>query len=263
MTVQEYVPQEYEGNRGMINNSTLGPYVAVDLQKHGFVMLREKPKQSYSCWKWIGVFSFTVVLLASAFLTLMYFDIIPSLKASPETKLQVEGTLPVNITPEENNTLPEALKQMAIKPQTPAAHLVADVSSDLKWLSDVDQAFLENGMKLEDGVELIIPRNGLYFIYVQAVFETNQVKELTGSGDCVQSTDLSISVQRYSESYPVYVSILSTSRSLCLPKMKDSFHLPLYQGALFKLLKGDKLKVLIDPLEFVDDRKTFFGAFAL
>ncbi|MGH0137943.1 UNVERIFIED_CONTAM: hypothetical protein FKN15_030370 [Acipenser sinensis] len=174
--------------------------------------------------------------------------------------------------------MPAQLKQVSDKKEAgkPAAHLIAaDLSKDhtkLSWLSNANQAFLENGMRLENEQELVIPTEGLYFIYAQVVFKGKGSSEGKGASDLSNgcsgrgssSNILSLSVERWSDAYPMYESILSTSRSLCLQRNQGGvWTVPLYQGALFKLNKGDKLKVKASPLTLINDSKTFFGAFAI
>ncbi|XP_041091411.1 lymphotoxin-alpha-like [Polyodon spathula] len=128
-------------------------------------------------------------------------------------------------------------------------------------------------MRLENEQELVIPADGLYFIYAQVVFKgmgsseedkgaSNSWNGCSGRGSSTKI--LSLSVERWSDAYPVYESILSTSRSICLQTNQGGvWTVPLYQGALFKLAQGDKLKVNANLLNLINDSKTFFGAFAV
>nr|XP_015195199.1 PREDICTED: lymphotoxin-alpha-like [Lepisosteus oculatus] len=154
-------------------------------------------------------------------------------------------------------------------PQNPAAHLMANSSQQpgtpLRWLSDMDQAFLQQGMELSaDGRELLVPRAGLYFLYAQATFSSSSSSPGAGGPCGGRPEPLSLQVERHSPSYPDFVPLLSAARSPCPPGGPGRFWtVPLYQAALFKLLGGDRLRVTAGPLGLLDDQKTFLGAFAV
>ncbi|MGH0154458.1 UNVERIFIED_CONTAM: hypothetical protein FKN15_027072 [Acipenser sinensis] len=249
--------------------------LALDIENRGLIVVRETSKKSDRCWKRISLVSFLLLTAATFVLAMMYFGVIPS---KIEQTNRVASTTQESFTEKVIENMPAQLKQVSDKKDArkPAAHLIAaDLSKDhtkLSWLSNANQAFLENGMRLENEQELVIPAEGLYFIYAQVVFRGKGSSEGKGASDLSNgcsgrgsSTNiLSLSVERWSDAYPMYESILSTSRSLCLQRNQGGvWTVPLYQGALFKLNKGDKLKVKASPLTLINDSKTFFGAFAI
>ncbi|XP_041081853.1 lymphotoxin-alpha-like isoform X1 [Polyodon spathula] len=248
--------------------------LALDIERSGLVVVRETSKKSDRCWKRIGLLSFMLLTAATLVLVMMYFGVIPS--KIKQTNTVISTTPEVSMEVIEN--MRDSLKQIPDKKygRKPSAHLIADFSkghTKLSWLSNVNQAFLQNGMRLENEQELVIPADGLYFIYAQVVFkgmgssseDKGASNSWNGCSGCGSSTKiLSLSVERLSDAYPMYESILSTSRSIYLQKNQGGVWIaPLYQGALFKLTQGDKLQVKASPLDLINDSKTFFGAFAV
>uniref|UniRef100_H3ADP4 Tumor necrosis factor n=2 Tax=Latimeria chalumnae TaxID=7897 RepID=H3ADP4_LATCH len=162
---------------------------------------------------------------------------------------------------EEGN--PEAQKQTSNKSQKSAAHLVGETNADGKliWVGDVDHAFLRT-MKLVNN-SLVIPEDGLYFVYSQVVFR----------GSSCPYTLLTHEILRFSDSYPVEVPLLSASKSICSIETGSHhhqhrphhWHKSIYQGAVFSFNRGDKLSTLTEHVSLLDleQGKTFFGAFAL
>ncbi|MBN3284081.1 TNFA factor, partial [Polyodon spathula] len=225
--------------------------LALDIERSGLVVVRETSKKSDRCWKRIGLLSFMLLTAATLVLVMMYFGVIPS-------KIKQTNTV-ISTTPE--------VSMEVIETDFSKGH------TKLSWLSNVNQAFLQNGMRLENEQELVIPADGLYFIYAQVVFkgmgssseDKGASNSWNGCSGCGSSTKiLSLSVERLSDAYPMYESILSTSRSIYLQKNQGGVWIaPLYQGALFKLTQGDKLQVKASPLDLINDSKTFFGAFAV
>ncbi|XP_055075840.2 tumor necrosis factor a (TNF superfamily, member 2) [Misgurnus anguillicaudatus] len=136
----------------------------------------------------------------------------------------------------------------------------------LEWKNDQDQAFSQGGLKLENN-KIIIPEDGLFFVYSQASFH------LTCTSNSVDPDDhevhLSHAVMRYSDSYADDKPLFSAMRSACVqvPDSEMSWYNTIYLGAAFQLRAGDKLstKTSNSFASRIDsgDGKTFFGAFAL
>ncbi|KAM3858221.1 tumor necrosis factor a (TNF superfamily, member 2) [Diretmus argenteus] len=145
----------------------------------------------------------------------------------------------------------------------------------LEWKMDVDQSHC-HGFQL-DSNEIVIPRSGLYFVYSQVSFEVNCHSD-ADAADAKSMVHLSHTVKRWSASYgdddakKVYRSILHTVRTACQKTTggdddKGSWFSTVNMGAVFTLMKGDRLKAPIEEklLAVLDDKpgNTFFGAFAL
>lgn len=138
---------------------------------------------------------------------------------------------------------------------------VADVTDDKKavtWLNDVDQAFANGIDNTED--KIVVPRSGLYFVYSQVSFK----------GQCKkgQPVYLSHNIERLAVSYTEKRNLLSASKTACVEthgSSKDIWYKSIYQGAVFKLEKGDTLSTKtggVDKL-VVDGGNSFFGVFEL
>ncbi|XP_066580120.1 lymphotoxin-alpha [Amia ocellicauda] len=157
--------------------------------------------------------------------------------------------------------------------------MLSENRAELSWLSNVDQAFLHSDMALvANNTELLVPKDGLYFLYTQATFQSpaSSSTSLAQRGRPCRGEDgnplfLSLKVEQYSLSLPDrLLPILSASRSLCLPMGHDGgdsrfkfWTVPLYQGALVRLSQGDRLRVKMDPMKLLDDHTSYFGAFAV
>lgn len=115
---------------------------------------------------------------------------------------------------------------------------------------------------MEDN-KIIIPDNGLYFVYSQASFRV----------PCHVDTEeevihLSHKIQRLSDSIGSEASLMSAIRSVCLSAAQEDGrgrYTAIYLGAVFKLNKGDKLWTETNQLSLLetDDGKTYFGVFKL
>lgn len=137
----------------------------------------------------------------------------------------------------------------------------------LEWKSDQDQAFFQGGLTLENN-EIIIPDDGLYFVYSQASFHLTCKSNLVDPDD-QEAVHLSHAVLRYSDSYADYKPLFSAMRSACVqvPDSEMSWYNTIYLGAAFQLRAGDRLctKTSNSFASRIEsgDGKTFFGAFAL
>ncbi|XP_033929494.1 LOW QUALITY PROTEIN: tumor necrosis factor [Melopsittacus undulatus] len=157
----------------------------------------------------------------------------------------------------------------------PAAHVVASSSSpSLQWAADVAPAQMRNGFRLH-GNRLVVPRDGLYFVYAAAAFQ--------GGGGCSSPPPplLRLAVSRYSQEYPKDVTLLTAVRSVRRECRGGGAALPwrrgdalswgrchgdghrcchgdglwfesLYQGAVFQLRRGDQLAATTTAGRFLD-----------
>ncbi len=142
-----------------------------------------------------------------------------------------------------------------------------DVCKDsLDWKQNQDQAFVSGGLELVDR-KIIIPNDGIYFVYSQVSFHISCKNDMTEDHGAVH---MSHAVLRYSESYGSDNPLFSAIRSACV-HTSDTEDLLLYDtiylGAAFNLRAGDKLhtKTTTELLPRVENEngKTFLGVFAL
>ncbi|XP_016141578.1 tumor necrosis factor a (TNF superfamily, member 2) [Sinocyclocheilus grahami] len=140
------------------------------------------------------------------------------------------------------------------------------VSTDsLDWKKNQDQAFATGGLDLVEG-EIIIPTDGIYFVYSQVSFHVSCKTDMPEDHDVVH---MGHAVERYSDSYVDYKALFSAIRSACVhaSDTDDLWYNTIYLGAAFSLQAGDKLRTkttkALLPLVESDNGKTFFGAFAL
>nr|AIL81467.1 tumor necrosis factor alpha 1 [Carassius carassius] len=140
------------------------------------------------------------------------------------------------------------------------------VSKDtLYWRKDQDQAFTSGGLKLA-GREIIIPTDGIYFVYSQVSFHIRCKTDIPEDHDVVQMSHI---VFRYSDSYGGYKPLFNAIRSACeqATDSDDLWYNTIYLGAAFSLRAEDRLctntTIALLPRVESDNGKTFFGVFAL
>lgn len=144
-----------------------------------------------------------------------------------------------------------------------------DAQDSLYWTTDVDQSFSKGDLKLEDNA-IVIPRNGLYFVFTQASYNVpcSTSKKNTDDG----YTPLSHKVQWLSPTSPSTKKhyLLSGIKSTCETKTKEEMNDEpvldfIYLGGVFQLHKGDKLLTETSRKADIDreSSKTFFGVFEL
>lgn len=154
----------------------------------------------------------------------------------------------------------------------------------VEWKNQVDQSHSQGGLKLDNN-EIVIPHNGLYFVYSQASFRvkcsSHDDADDDDSDDDANSPmiHLSHTVKRWSSSYgnedtkPSYYTILHSVRTACQKTESSdadeqgSWFSAIYMGAVFNLKAEDRLKTEMEQkmlLNLEDEPgKTFFGVFAL
>ncbi|KAI3358384.1 hypothetical protein L3Q82_014692, partial [Scortum barcoo] len=152
-----------------------------------------------------------------------------------------------------------------------------DMKNSVEWKSHVDQSHSQGGLELNNN-EIVIPQNGLYFIYSQASFRVSCSSSDTDDSTSKPMVHLSHTVQRWSSSYgtvdgkKVYQTILHSVRTACQktdssePDQEGSWFSAVYMGAVFNLKTGDRLRTVMEEkmLKDLEDEpgKTFFGVFA-
>ncbi|XP_051966453.1 tumor necrosis factor-like [Xyrauchen texanus] len=163
-------------------------------------------------------------------------------------------------TPSEHGNI---LKQIAESTKA-AIHLHAkQESGSLKWVSGVDQSFVQGGLKLVEN-DILIPADGLYFVYSQVSYSVHCKSNKDNEED---ELHLSHSIWRYSDAMgPEKMPLQNSVQSVCQSGQKEkTTYSTLYLGAVFKLLEGDKLSTKTSKVTDIDENyaKTFFGVFAL
>ncbi|XP_070777740.1 tumor necrosis factor a (TNF superfamily, member 2) [Enoplosus armatus] len=163
-----------------------------------------------------------------------------------------------------------------------AIHLQGEYNPNMKtsveWKNQVDQAHSQGGLELNNN-EIVIPRNGLYFIYSQASFRVSCSSNAADDTTSKSMVHLSHIVQRWSSSYGnygeklSYHTILHSVRTACQktagsdPDDEESWFSAVYMGAVFSLNRGDRLKTVMEEkmLPNLEEKpgNTFFGVFAL
>ncbi|XP_053907961.1 tumor necrosis factor isoform X2 [Cuculus canorus] len=157
---------------------------------------------------------------------------------------------------------PELLQ--APRGDKPAAHVVASSSSSpgsLVWDDRVAPSVVRNGVRLR-GNRLVVPRDGLYFVYAAAAFHGGRCPPRAPP-----TPPLRLSVSRFSQEYPRDVPLLSAVRSVCpgaRPRRRrrrdeeeedegrQLWFESLYQGAVFQLRRGDQLAATTTSGRFLD-----------
>ncbi|RVE63110.1 hypothetical protein OJAV_G00165100 [Oryzias javanicus] len=163
----------------------------------------------------------------------------------------------------------QSLKQISSNSKA-AIHLQGFISEEdaaLKWADDVGHAFSRGGFKLVKN-EIIIPSEGLYFVYSQASFAVSCSGD-GGAGTSRSPTQLSHRIKRFSDSIGNETSVMSALRSVCQSGAQvgagHNWYNAIYLGGVFSLNRGDRLWTETSPVSELeeDDGNTFFGVFAL
>uniref|UniRef100_A0A3P8WS65 Tumor necrosis factor a (TNF superfamily, member 2) n=1 Tax=Cynoglossus semilaevis TaxID=244447 RepID=A0A3P8WS65_CYNSE len=150
------------------------------------------------------------------------------------------------------------------------------MTNSVEWQDEVEQTHSQGGLKLDNN-EVVIPHHGLYFVYSQVSFQVSCGDADVGAVSSPQ-VHLSHTVQRWSSSFgsdkvKSYRTILHSARTVCQKTAsadsadEGSSFAAVYMGAVFNLLKGDRLRTVMEEnmLPFLEDDpgKSFFGVFAL
>ncbi|KAJ8367678.1 hypothetical protein AAFF_G00313780 [Aldrovandia affinis] len=171
---------------------------------------------------------------------------------------------------ENRNGLQLKLRQLA-GIEKDAIHLTGEYdkeanSTAVTWIANSDHGFIQGKLALE-GNKIVIPHNGLYFVYSQASFYLKcGVKQGDPTGELLS---VRYALLRWSDSYGrVWKPLLNTERSVCRRAEGEGLgYSGIYLGAIFKLQEGDMLATYVPNhlLSNVEENsgQTFFGAFAL
>ncbi|XP_020633122.2 tumor necrosis factor [Pogona vitticeps] len=163
------------------------------------------------------------------------------------------------------SSLPQTLSVQAVRSGKPAAHAIASLNhrDELVWTTNVAPSVLENGMRLDTSDNsLVVPSSGLYFVYSQVVFHKES---------CTKPVLLTHTISWLSDQFQSEVELLKSIKTTCEGgkdaegKSKLWFE-SIYQGAVFKLHKGDRLWSKTDSLEYLDltrQGQIYFGVIAM
>nr|APW29989.1 TNF-alpha2 [Cynoglossus semilaevis] len=229
------------------------------------VMVKEKSSSKWT-WKILGAF----FLLALALGGILIFPWHRKRSEMQPSHLNEDSA--------EKKELHYALQQFSSKTQA-AIHLEGSYENDnestravFQWKNGQGQAFAQGGFKLVNN-QIVIPQNGLYFVYSQASIRVLCIDgHYLGAAEEEVVTPLSHRVWRYSDSIGVRISIMCAIRSACPSTAQGDHYVDLqgwyhaiYLGAVFHLNKGDKLWTETNQLLELEteEGKTFFGVFAL
>ncbi|XP_074385921.1 LOW QUALITY PROTEIN: uncharacterized protein LOC141725795 [Zonotrichia albicollis] len=136
----------------------------------------------------------------------------------------------------------------------PAAHVVASPwpssRGSLRWQAGVAPALVRNGVRLRGRTRLVVPRDGLYFVYASAAFSGGRC----GARGAPPRRPLRLAVvAALSREYPRDVPLLRAARSVCPPGgLGGLWAETLYQGAVFQLRRGDRLAATTSAGRFLD-----------
>ncbi|CAB1320399.1 unnamed protein product [Coregonus sp. 'balchen'] len=146
----------------------------------------------------------------------------------------------------------------------------------VEWTDKVGQGFSQGGLELDNN-EIVIPQDGLYFVYNQASFHVSCKADPKHPND-QEMVHLSNTVKRWSLSYgsednKKYQTLLNSVRTVCKKSSNSEaasegkWYNAVYVGAVFRLERGDRLQTVIEkrllPHLGSGDGKNFFGVFAL
>ncbi|XP_075774426.1 tumor necrosis factor isoform X2 [Pelodiscus sinensis] len=223
-----------------------------DVEKGGVVVVRES-QAGNGCWKCLSICSFLLLTGATAVFALLQFR--------NEGQWVIQDFRESRSSGQRQELGPMTLKLQAQSLTKPAAHVVAShESKELVWNDKVAHTMIQNGMKLVDN-KLVVPANGLYFVYSQVVFKGNKCPE--------ESVLLRHIILRFSEEYPQDVPLLTAIKSLCEGSKSaetEVWYESIYQGAVFQLTKGDEISSKIDSADYLDldsNGQVYFGVIAL
>ncbi|XP_067416341.1 tumor necrosis factor [Emydura macquarii macquarii] len=226
-----------------------------DVEKGSVIVVRES-RPADGRWKCLSICSFLLLVGATAVFALLHFR-------HGEPSASQDPKEPRSPGHSEQLTGPMTMKLQAQSLRKPAAHVVASSDSqELIWTDKVAHTMMQNGMALVNN-KLVVPSDGLYFIYSQVVFKGTQCPE--------ESIPLRHTILRYSAEYPENVPLLMAIKSFCERSQPAEngdgvWFESIYQGAVFQLTKGDEISSEIDSAKYLDmdsNGQVYFGVIAL
>ncbi|XP_053154816.1 tumor necrosis factor-like [Hemicordylus capensis] len=229
-------------------------HLVYDVEKGSkVVVVGEKPSQE-GRWKCLSICSFLLLIGAVAVFAVLQFGAFR--KSANQDSIEKGNSF--------LDGLPQTMKVQAVTSRKPVAHAIASLkhSNKLVWTTDVAPAMLNNIVLSSTDNALVIPSDGLYFVYSQLMFH---------GANCGDSLLLSHTIKSWSTMYNGEVELLKSIKSVCevpssTPNHKKLWFESIYQGAVFKLMKGDRLWSQTESAQYLDlDRQgqIYFGVVAL
>ncbi|KAG8537966.1 hypothetical protein GDO81_023499 [Engystomops pustulosus] len=212
-------------------------------------LLQNVQRSRTSCFHWLSICSFVILLGTTLLLALLHFKVI---KTENQDEFQMP---PVPEVLQIKNYLESVPKTQALTGKRAAAHLKGKrKDGHIEWRGDSANAFRDGSIKFDKN-RLEIQEDGLYFVYSQVVF--------TGMG-CAETQELSHSVYKIGYSGRPVV-ILQSSKTVCEVTSRATWTQPLYQGGLFKLDRGDVLYTATKNVTLLDANhgQVYFGILAV
>uniref|UniRef100_A0A8C3HU01 Tumor necrosis factor n=1 Tax=Chrysemys picta bellii TaxID=8478 RepID=A0A8C3HU01_CHRPI len=206
-----------------------------DIEKGGVIVVRES-RPADGRWKCLSICSFLLLVGATAIFALLHF--------------RNGGPL-----------ISQVSRNAGVAPLLQNMETSSD-SKELIWTDKVAHTMMQNGMALVNN-KLVVPSDGLYFIYSQVVFKGDKCPE--------ESIPLRHTILRYSVEYPENVPLLMAIKSFCegskaAKNEEGVWFESIYQGAVFQLMKGDEISSEIDSAQYLDldsNGQVYFGVIAL
>ncbi|XP_037602571.1 tumor necrosis factor ligand superfamily member 10-like [Sebastes umbrosus] len=135
------------------------------------------------------------------------------------------------------------------------------------WEGQRGLSFLQN-MELKEG-ELLVPREGLYYIYGQTYFRLHSTEETDGDakGETGEPKEEGAQLVQYiykkMSSYTVPILLMKSSRSACWPRGQEPGLFSLHQAGTAFLQPADRLFITVSNASAMemDGRASYFGAF--
>ncbi|XP_072286622.1 tumor necrosis factor-like [Pyxicephalus adspersus] len=207
------------------------------------------PRSNFSCFHWLSVCSFALLLVATTVFALLHFQIIPT--PGKQEEFQVPEVFHIK------TFLDSAPHAQAMTGRRLAAHLTGKLNGDkIVWEFTPMNTFKTPDLKLKDN-SLEIPQDGLYFVYTQVVYTGRECEK-------VKSTELTHTVNRKGE-YGKVTPLLTSTKTACEVASKNIWHQPIYQGGIFQLEEGDILSTETTHIHLLNLNKgqVYFGVLAL
>ncbi|XP_077688946.1 tumor necrosis factor [Eretmochelys imbricata] len=241
-----------------------------DIEKGGVIVVRES-RPGDGRWKCLSICSFLLLMGATAVFALLHFrNGGPVVSQDPKEPRSSGHTQQLTV-----NSSTTTLGQLGLVSDWACNFIVIGPASDkdktdktstdskeLIWTDEVAHTMMQNGMALVNN-KLVVPSDGLYFIYSQVVFKGDKCPE--------ESIYLQHTIFRYSVEYPENVALLRAIKSFCegskaAKNEKGVQFESIYQGAVFQLMKGDEISSEIHSAQYLDlnsNGQVYFGVIAL
>ncbi|XP_069755264.1 tumor necrosis factor ligand superfamily member 10 [Narcine bancroftii] len=135
------------------------------------------------------------------------------------------------------------------------------------WEPNLGLAFLHN-LEYRNG-ELIVPRNGLYYVYGQTYFRQHQMAGEEGPSpqapsSASQNKQMALYIYKLT-AYPKPILLMKHTRTTCWARNAEYGLHSVYQGGLFNLRYGDRIFMAVSNVSLIDvaGGSSFFGAFLI